>query len=170
MGSLKWKIEPPSLFYNTKLVVSFPIWRATWACSAFSTLHNDHNVAFYITLSSKCRPNTYAYISLNSLWPNDSVWGHWYGSTLTQLMAWWLRVQSHWLNECWPIVGSVIYARTHFRGKGVLFSMGSENSRYQENGSLFTDKSAKFWKRVTFYMYLFRSLLLFKITKASPRG
>ena len=52
-----WKQSPSSLVCNTNLVVRFPICLATWFWSTFSTLHDDPNIALYITHSNKCCSN-----------------------------------------------------------------------------------------------------------------
>ena len=51
--------------------------------------------------------------SLNSLWPNDVIWRHKYGSTLPQVMAWCHAAPSHYLNQCW--LSSVKSNDTHLR-------------------------------------------------------
>ena len=38
---------------------------------------------------------------INSLWPIDALWRDLSGSTMAQIMAWWLRAPSHILNLCW---------------------------------------------------------------------
>ena len=66
---------------------------------------------------------------VTSLWPSDAIWQHTSGSTLAQVMAWYLTAPSHYLNQCWLIMIEVMwhlpenkllfYARivkiTHFR-------------------------------------------------------
>ena len=42
--------------------------------------------------------------SVNSLWPNDAIWRHRSGSTLTQVMACCLTTPNHHLNQCWRII------------------------------------------------------------------
>ena len=41
--------------------------------------------------------------SVTSWWPRDTKWQWRFGSTLAQVMACWLLVQSHYLNQCWLI-------------------------------------------------------------------
>ena len=44
---------------------------------------------------------------LNSLGPNDTIWRHKSRSTLAQVMACCLTAPSHYLNQCWRIIGKV---------------------------------------------------------------
>ena len=44
---------------------------------------------------------------VNSLWPGDAIWWHETRSTLTQIMACCLTAPSHYLNQCWLIIGEV---------------------------------------------------------------
>ena len=44
---------------------------------------------------------------LNSLWPGDAAWRHWFGSLLAQVMACFLMAPSHYLNQCWLIISEV---------------------------------------------------------------
>ena len=53
-----------------------------------------------LLLLSRC-PN------VNALWPGDVIWRHWARSTLAQLMACCLTAPSHYLNQCWLIIGEV---------------------------------------------------------------
>ena len=46
----------------------------------------------------------------NSLWPSDTTWRHRTGSTLAQVMACCLMAPSHYLNQCWFIIGEVHWA------------------------------------------------------------
>ena len=46
---------------------------------------------------------------VNSLWPSDAIWRHRSGSTLAQVMAWWLTAPSHYLNQCWLIMNGVLW-------------------------------------------------------------
>ena len=50
---------------------------------------------------------------------------------------------------------SVYQARTHFREKGVFFQWDAQIREIKKKRSIFRHKSAKFWKRVEFCMYLF---------------
>ena len=43
----------------------------------------------------------------NSLWPGDAIWRHGTMSTLAQVMACCLTAPSHYLNQCWLIIGEV---------------------------------------------------------------
>ena len=45
----------------------------------------------------------------NLLWPSDSKWWHRSGSTLAQVMAWCPTAPSHYLNQCWLIIKSVLW-------------------------------------------------------------
>ena len=45
---------------------------------------------------------------VNSLWPSDAIWWHRSGSTLAQVMACYLGVQSHYLNQCWIIIKMIL--------------------------------------------------------------
>ena len=44
---------------------------------------------------------------VNSLGPNDAIWWHGTRSTLAQIMACCLTVPSHYMNQCWLIIGEV---------------------------------------------------------------
>ena len=44
---------------------------------------------------------------LNSLWPSGTIWWHKSGSTLAQVIACCLTAPSHYLNQCWLIIGKV---------------------------------------------------------------
>ena len=44
---------------------------------------------------------------VNSLWPGDAIWRHGTRSTLAQVMACCLTAPSHYLNQCWLIIGEV---------------------------------------------------------------
>ena len=46
-------------------------------------------------------------LGLNSLWPGDAIWWHGTRSTLAQVMACCLTAPSHYLNQCWLIIGEV---------------------------------------------------------------
>ena len=54
-----------------------------------------------IQISLKFVPNG----AINSLWPGDAIWRHGTRSTLAQLMACCLTTPSHYLNQCWLIIG-----------------------------------------------------------------
>ena len=43
----------------------------------------------------------------NKLWLSDSIWRHQRGSPSTQVMAWCLKAQSHYLNQCWFVISMV---------------------------------------------------------------
>ena len=44
---------------------------------------------------------------INSLWPGDAIWRQRSGSTLAQVMAWCHQATSHYLSQCWLIIGKV---------------------------------------------------------------
>ena len=44
---------------------------------------------------------------INSLWPGDAIWRHGTRSILTQVMACCLTAPSHYLKQCWLIIGEV---------------------------------------------------------------
>ena len=46
---------------------------------------------------------------LNSLWPSDGIWPHRYWSTLAHVMAYCLTAPSHYLNQCWINIKSVLW-------------------------------------------------------------
>ena len=65
-------------------------------------------VIFHISLWSKHffhgKPKHARTVMINWLWPTDAIWRHRTGSTLAQVMAWYLTTPSHNLNqECWLI-------------------------------------------------------------------
>ena len=45
----------------------------------------------------------------NSLGPSDAIWRHKSLSTLALVMAWCLTAQSHYLNQCWVMIGEVLW-------------------------------------------------------------
>ena len=63
---------------------------------------------------------TYPYhnLCLNSLWPNDTIWGHISASTSPQVVACCLMAPSHYLNQCWLIISGVLWPspKTYFTG------------------------------------------------------
>ena len=46
---------------------------------------------------------------LNSLWPNDAVWWHRFGSTWAHVMVCGLMTPSRYLNQCWLIITEVLW-------------------------------------------------------------
>ena len=46
-------------------------------------------------------------LGINSLWRSDAIWQQGSGSTLAQVMACCLMAPSHFLNQCWLIIGEV---------------------------------------------------------------
>ena len=46
---------------------------------------------------------------INSLRPTDVIWRYRCGSTLTQVMAWWLTAPSHYPNQCWLLISEVLW-------------------------------------------------------------
>ena len=46
---------------------------------------------------------------LNSLWPSVAIWQQGSGSTLAQVMTWWLTAPSHYVNKSWPIISEVFW-------------------------------------------------------------
>ena len=46
-------------------------------------------------------------LHINSLCPSGARWWHKCGTTLTQVMAWCLRVPSHYLNQCWLLISQL---------------------------------------------------------------
>ena len=71
------------------------------------------NVWWY--LGQKCKNNDISCPSnlnhdgkaINSLWPGDTIWRHGTRSALAQVMACCLTAPSHYLNQCWLIIGEV---------------------------------------------------------------
>ena len=47
--------------------------------------------------------------SINSLWPNDTIWRHRSWSTLAQVMACFPMAPSHHLNESWLLINEVLW-------------------------------------------------------------
>ena len=45
---------------------------------------------------------------IDSLWPNDAIWRHIFGSVLAEVMACFLTALSHSLNQCWFIIKIVL--------------------------------------------------------------
>ena len=48
-----------------------------------------------------------SWTNINSLWPNDAIWGHRSASTLSQVMACCLTAPSHHLDQCWLIIRKI---------------------------------------------------------------
>ena len=60
------------------------------------------------------RPVLFGFLTYsNSLWPSDSLWGHWSGSTLAQVMACCLMAPNHYLIQCW-LIKSPLYTGGDF--------------------------------------------------------
>ena len=55
----------------------------------------------------------------NSLWPSDAMWWHRSKSTSDQVMPCFLTAPSHYLNQCWFIIGAVLWYFTcgHFQSR-----------------------------------------------------
>ena len=47
--------------------------------------------------------NLWQKLCFNSLWSGDTIWQHWSGSTLVQVMACCLTAPSHYLNQYWQV-------------------------------------------------------------------
>ena len=47
-------------------------------------------------------------ISINSLWPSDTMWRYRPGLTLAQIMDWCLMVPSHYLNQYWLFIKGIL--------------------------------------------------------------
>ena len=86
-------------------LISFYLWQ-NW-CTIIAhresqVLPPDKNLFFII---DTWRSGHHLYSThINSVWPNDAIWLHCSGSTLAQVMAWWLTALSHYLNQCWLII------------------------------------------------------------------
>ena len=48
-------------------------------------------------------------VMFNALWPIDPIWRQKTGSTLVQVMARCLTAPNHYLNQCWLIIGKVLW-------------------------------------------------------------
>ena len=100
------------------------------------------SIMIYVMMLTWPQCNVCVYLT-NTSWPSDAIWCHRFGSTLVQEMASYLMATSHYLNQCWVIIGEIFW---------------------HSPGSNFT---------VSFQLLLhIRSLkiILFTITATSPRG
>ena len=60
--------------------------------------------------SVKQRPiSASAKVSTNSFCPNEAIWWHRSGSTLTQIMVCCLAARSHFLKQCWLVINAVLW-------------------------------------------------------------
>ena len=61
----------------------------------------------------------------NPLWPNNAIWHHRFGTTLTQVMACCLMAPSHYLNQCWLFVNEVLWhsPESNFRASAETTSL-----------------------------------------------
>ena len=62
---------------------------------------------FYSQLGVSHKMNIEFRMTFNSLRPYDAIWPHGTRSTLVQVMACCLTAPSHYLNQCWLIIGEV---------------------------------------------------------------
>ena len=58
---------------------------------------------YFVTHQSKIEMRIWYSKLINSLWPVDTIWPYRSGSTLIQVIAWYLTA---YLNQCWPPVVS----------------------------------------------------------------
>ena len=75
-----------------------------------------------VVLNTHCLVLLQIYINL--LWPGDAIWRHGSRWTLTQVMSCCLMTQSHYLNQCWLIIGFLWHSlETNFTlsAQAVLF-------------------------------------------------
>ena len=63
--------------------------------------------AYYRHASMYTHTKPSLHYNFNSLWLNDTIWGHKSGSTLAQAMACCLTAPNHYLNQCWLIIRKV---------------------------------------------------------------
>ena len=90
------------------------IWTNTWILLIGHLRTNFREIPigpFYIFIEEnalKCRLRNGRGMSyINSLWPGDAIWRHGTRSTLAQVMACCLTALSHYLSQCWLIIGEV---------------------------------------------------------------
>ena len=62
---------------------------------------------------------------VNSLWPGDAIWRRGTRSTLAQVMACCLATPSHYLNQCWLIIGEV----TWHSSQGIILRWCEDNNK-----------------------------------------
>ena len=72
-------------------------------CQKITEFHHDGSM---ITWSWQIMCNK-ACTLINLSWPNDTIWRHWSGSTLAQVMACCLTAPSHYLNQCWLVISKI---------------------------------------------------------------
>ena len=79
---------------------SIPIW-----CLALFSV----SYASFLTITwSACYGNT-LHSCWTHLWPGDTMWWHWSGSTLSQVMACCLTAPSHYPNQCLLLIIEVLW-------------------------------------------------------------
>ena len=74
-------------------VYDLSYWETTFYCSGVSHCLNPYSK--WSMLSWKV-----IHQMLNSLWPSNAIRWQRSGSTLAQVMAWWLTAPSHYMNQC----------------------------------------------------------------------
>ena len=62
---------------------------------------------------------------IHSLWPSDTIWRQWSGSTMAQVMACCLTAQSHYLNQCWLIISKV----TWHSSEGIIMTASEDTNQ-----------------------------------------
>ena len=72
----------------------------------------QHDYSPETSREQRCKRDKYflyhkSIILFNSLWPGDAIWRLGTMSTLAQVMAWCRQAPSHYLNQCWLIIGEV---------------------------------------------------------------
>ena len=83
----------------------------TWALKYWYALYSWINICIYesqrgVWKFKTCNYNKCA-CNVTSLWPGEAIWRHATRSTLAQVMACCPQATSHYLNQCWLIIGKV---------------------------------------------------------------
>ena len=107
VDSSSWFSE---LFVTCSAPSHFPnqCWLVNWILRNKFLLNFNKNTMHLQLLPYVCKMlNRWNWFSLNSLWSSNAVWCQRSWSTLLQVMACWLMVPSHYLNQCWMLINEV---------------------------------------------------------------
>ena len=105
---ISWKFR--GVHQENTLGQCFPLYLDTTDVVMHRNDHVDrryHNADFTVAMAVlKIICNIYRYYAtvINSLWSSDGIWWHRSGSTLVQVMAWFVMAPSHCLNQCWLLI------------------------------------------------------------------
>ena len=98
-------------FINTAVILPYKISQrpSNWEISYSQTIFNEIWVQVFFKGYSLLHspPRVRLPSTIGSLWPSDAIWRQGSRSTLVQVMTCCLTATSHYLNQCWLIIGEV---------------------------------------------------------------